>query len=79
MISYGLLQTFTVACQRIASGNNIYSWQAYKEGWATIPAKDKIAICKQFKTEVDGGLVPRIVFNGYLSGSTHQHKQYKKL
>jgi hypothetical protein len=63
----------------LPAGTTFTVGQAYKEGWTTIPAKDKIAICKKFKTEVDGELVPRVIFNGYLSGSTHQHKQYKKL
>ena len=63
----------------LPAGTTFTVGQAYKEGWATIPAKDKIAIFKNFKTEVDGGLIPRVIFNGYLSGSTHRHKQYIKL
>ena len=42
----------------LPAGTTFTVGQAYKEGWATIPAKDKIAICKQFKTEVDGGWFP---------------------
>ena len=53
--------------------------QAYKEGWTAIPAKDKLFMAGKFKTEVDAGLVPGVLFKGFLPGSTHQHKQYIKI
>ena len=53
--------------------------QAYKEGWTEIPAKDKLFMAEKFKTEVDVGLVPGVLFKGFLPGSTHLHKQYIKL
>ena len=52
--------------------------QAYRTDWPAVPAKDKIAIARKFKTEVEAGRIQGIRYYGLLPGRVHAHKQYKK-